>query len=106
MFSNELRDFVVDCGFNYKQNGTTAKLPVTIELINNTNMFKKTYNVTVDIEDKWSSYGSNTLCINGAEIKKKLGHEMFSSTFNTFNYENNILSFIVNDYKVLLYSRY
>lgn len=62
--------------------------------------------MTVEIEDRWSKFTSNTICINGVDVKKKLGHEMFSSSYYNFNYEIIILSFTVDDYQVLIYSRY
>ena len=104
MFSNELHDFVVDCDYQYKTNGTTDEIPVTIELVKNGNTH--TYNATVEIEDNWSRYESNSLCINSADIKKKLCYEKFTSGFYSFTYNNNLLKFMVGDYQVIVYSRY
>lgn len=103
MFSKELCDFVNDCDYIYKTNGTTDKIPVTIELIKNGNT--KTYLATVEIEDNWSKYESNSLCINSPEIKKKILYEKFTSGFYYFEYKNGCLRFTVNDYQLIIYSR-
>lgn len=103
MFSDELEEFVNESGYQYKPNGTTAAIPVIVELIQNGN--KNTYVSTVEIEDNWSKYESNSLCINGADIKQKLGYEKFTSGYYSFNYVKQILRFNASGYQVIIYTR-
>ena len=100
-YSTELRDFAYDCGYPYENNGSSGEIPVCVELVNGITSY--IYNTTVEIHDDYSAHKRNTLYINDSEIKNKLGYETFTSGYNyNFKYNNNVLHFCANGYKVII----